>query len=149
MKKRIFGIAVLLAVVAMCLTFAACPKPNDERSVTFVNELKNCAIDISIKGGPNVHLEGISSMSEPGKRETVTKKGEDITIMTVTFADSQVQANPSQFVILDGDLVAGKDKKGKDADGLSLSYGFLYFKGDQTVAGSPLVFKMDTLSLDN
>jgi len=148
MKKKILGIAALLAVLAMCLTFTACPKDEEERSVTFVNNLK-IGIDITIKGGPTFSLAGLANASAKADKREVTKKGEDIVIMTISFDQPLVQADPGRYIVLDGDLVAGKNKTGADAQGLALSYGFLYFNPNLAEAQNPAGFKIGTILLDD
>jgi len=129
-RKKILGITALLALVAMCLAFAACKVDDEERSVTFINKL-GIAVDITFQGLAPVHLDPITLATTPAtSRATVSTKGKDIVLLTISFDDATVEASPNSYVMLDGDLVGGKGKRKKDAEGVALSSGTLTFYPD-------------------
>jgi hypothetical protein len=131
MKKRILGITALLAVLAMCLTFTACPPPEDN-VVTFFNETA-LNLQITIKGGETFSLNGIVGLADPSTH-TVTKSG-DIVLQTIT-ASGYSQEQLSQYIEIDGALTGGKQKY---KDGINLGSGAVYFKADRTVTGNPAI----------
>jgi len=134
MKKKIFGITVLFAVLAMCFTFTACPQPEDN-SVTFINET---AIDIrvNIKGGISFPLAGLTSLTGKPDEYTVTKSG-DIVLQTVDFSSSSmVAADPSRYINLEGSITGGKQKY---RDGYNLGSGTIRFTANREEAGNPAI----------
>jgi len=147
--KKILGIAVLLAIVAVCLTFTACPDTT-ERYVTFINQT-TATIRITGNFAP-VKLEPAkkwtNNLGYDDFEQTVTKVGEDITIEGIT-ADSYNDEQLNQYVYIWGTVIAG-EKQPKDGKSVALKSGTLYFTAriPGTVGGYNPVFpslKIDTL----
>jgi len=145
MKKRILGIAVLLAVVAMGLTFTACPPDNDVREVTFINQTK-IQIRIKCEGIPLVTLP--AAELKGGKivdgEKSVSSTGKDIVIEHITFDDDLVQLSPTTYLTMTGSATGGKPV----ADGVSLKSGILYFTALSIEGGNHIGFKISTIPLD-
>jgi len=146
-KKKILEITVLLAVIAICLTFAACPKPDeDERSVTFINRTAS-PITITFQNAPTINLKAQEKKTDPEGRATATKKGADLILNTITFELSTL--NDGDIVIDEkSTVIAGKDSK--KVDGISLAYGTIIFTpklGDDTNPALPK--KISTIQLND
>ena len=154
MKKRILGITVLLAVLAMCVTFTACVVDQDERSVTFVNYTAK-TITLSFKNVSAVILQALPSQSATGDQvphETRTKKGEDIILMSISFEGGTTLEEALDNGYLDfseSSLVPGETVKNQK--GMSLAYGTMVFRPATGVSGgNPLNFpKIGMVTLDD
>ena len=130
MKKK-FGIVVILALVAMCLAFTACPQDNTKRSVTFVN---HTLATIRINGNFD---EGSIKLDPATKSGTVfiydektgSKVGADVTISGITAEkDGQIVSadDLNTYIYLDG--IAKLSKKQPKDGAVSLSSGTLSFE---------------------
>jgi len=152
MKKKILGITALLAVLAMCLTFTACPPDNELRSVDFVNEL-GITVALSFEGQSGITLAAVTKTSTPpDSKKTVERTGKDIVLTGITFGDPNVDRDPTQYVMLEGNLLPGNQKRGKDAIGVALSGGTLYFRivPDMPSNANPASpKKVDVIQLDD
>jgi len=142
MKKRILGITALLAVLAMCLTFPACPgmlENNDPVFVTFTNNI-NDGVTISFKGLPPLRLERGTMLK--GTSEVVEGKGK-IVLQTIVF-DNPLINDDLNCIEVSGQLIQGQ-KTGKDVPGLSLAGGTCIFNPNQAYAGNPAAWKISVL----
>jgi len=131
MKKKILGITALLAVLAMCLIFTACPAAEDN-VVTFFNETA-LTLQVTIKGGETFPLKGIVGLADPSTY-TVTKSG-DIVLQTIT-ATGYTSEQLGQYIDVEGALTGGKQKY---KDGINLGSGTIYFRADRTILGNPAI----------
>ena len=141
MKKKILGIAVLLALVAMCLTLVACPPLDEDVYVRFENKTK-IKITITCKGMAPIDLPA-ATMTSSTPVDVGPGKG-SIVLQTITFDNSIVQDNPETYIEVTGSLIPGK-KNGKEAQGLSLAGGTCIFNANQAVNGNPAAFKISVL----
>ena len=125
MKKRILGIAALLAVVAVSLTFTACPPDNDERSVTFINKTSSAVI-ITFQNAPEISLAAARLNDPPDGnpkcRDTARKTGADLILNTITFENPLIQDGD---ILIEGSVVGGKQKS--NVKGVALAYGTIIF----------------------
>ena len=142
MKKKILGITVLLAVLAMCLTFTACP-PAEDNAVNFFN-YTGVDVTVNIKGGITFTLPKIVGLVAQPTKNTVTKKG-DIVLQTVDFGNLTFD-QVAQYIIIDGSATGGKKKY---ADGINLGSGTINFRADQSVDGNLALPSIDEISLDD
>ena len=145
--KKILGITVLLAVVAMGLVFTACPDIQ-ERSVLFINQT---TIDIRLQGN-----FGTLTLPKATKSGTNVTDGEVTAKMTgkpvileriVPTGNPLVEAQPENYIYLDGDVTASQKQPNSGA--ISLESGIITFKPLQVLGGNPISpFKIDAISFD-
>jgi len=146
MKKRILGITVLLAVLAMCVTFTACVVDQDERSVTFINTTKS-RIEIVFKNAPSISIDPLPSVSTPdadAPRNTAKKKGEDLILKTIVFT---IAGATLDHVVFEGAVEAEVVK-----DGISMSYGTIIIRpktGPDYLANPVAFLKFGSIPLDD
>jgi len=142
MKKKILGITVLLAVVAMCLTFTACPPPEDN-VVRFVNYTA-CKITITIKGGEIFDLQKLTSLTADPDSHTVTKSG-DIVLQTIAFDNGTVSQKPEDYITIDGQATGGKKQY---SNGINLGSGTINFRPID-ILGNPAMPRINIIPQDD
>ena len=123
MKNRILGITVLLAMVVLGLAFMSCPADTDDRVITFTNM---CSIPISIvTDAGSVNLKRATISDNPS--ETITKKGSDITLTSITYNNGTgvVNDDPDNYIDISGTVTPGKGKS--KGGGVSLGSGTMIF----------------------
>ena len=148
--KKILGITVLLAVIAMGLVFTACPDTT-EREVTFINDTSSSVV-ISFKNASDVRLAAStkSTPSGEGPSGTARKVGEDLILLAIVFAKQELGAigdGAENYVTLSGAVIAGKEVK----EGLALANGTITFspKKGEGMDGNPAGWlKIGTIPLD-
>jgi hypothetical protein len=144
--KKFLGITVLLAVVAACLTFTACQDTN-VRSVLFINKTK---VDIILQGNfgtltlPKCVVSGINATDG---QVTASMTGKPVVLERIVINDTQVGANPEQYIYLDGDVTASQKQPNSGA--ISLESGVITFTPLILEGGNPAKPKIDTISLDD
>jgi len=149
MRKKIFGIAALLAVIAMAFMFTTCgdllgdkDDPNAVYEVTFINQSSaRISVSCSVGTPSSFILEKAINANDNGQTKTVTSKGKKVKLTTIGIIDPVTPEGGWDIVELAPGSTAAAGKSGKD--GLELIGGFLIFKAKQ---GNGLIdFKIDAL----
>jgi hypothetical protein len=145
--KKILGITALLAVIVLGLMFTACPPADeDERVVNFINNT-NSPVEITFQNAAAISLKearvGDPQGGNPLCRGTVTKKGADIILNTITFTSPSFSVD--QDLEIEGSVIGGKDSK--NVAGVSLAYGTIIFSPKYGGQGFPN--KIDAIPLDD
>jgi hypothetical protein len=148
-RKKFFGIAVLVAAVAMCLMFTTCgPKPEVDdgvpREVVFQNYL-SVAITINCVGTPSTFTLPVPSRGSY-TQETVSRTGKSIVINAINPASN----DPDLWDNIDikGALVIPADKN-KNRSGLAVDGGILEFRPAVTGSINPVGWnKITVISQD-
>jgi hypothetical protein len=146
--KKILGSAVLLAVVAVCLTFTACPD-TVEREVNFINDTSSIVI-ISFENASALTIPASTKNTAPGEgpMKTAKKTGEDLILLAIVFSNPQIGAigdGAENYVQLDGAVIAGKEVK----KGLALANGTIIFSPKRGMDNNPASWpKISTIPLD-
>jgi len=129
MKKKILGIAALVAVIGQAFVFSTCQLPLDEdvRTVTFYNQT---SVDITINcQADNVNsfkLTKAKTQLDEEQYKTLTRKGKDIIINSITVGQQMGAAGDEwDYIEVKGSAVGGTQKKGQS--GLALKFGDIYF----------------------
>ena len=134
------------------LMFTACDallQPKDDGKDRFVTFTNKTAIPISLyfEGQPTVTLDR-STLSKTEQKE-VTRKGFDIVLTNIVFGDSTVESDPMKYIMLEGSLVAGQQKRGKQAVGIPLAGGELIFRADPLEWSAATLGKISVIPLDD
>jgi len=147
-KTRFLGIAALLAVVALALTFTACPEVADdvEREVEFINR-SAAKIKISCPGSlPSSYtLNAAKSQADQNPDSIVVKRtGKDIELANIIIIDPEIE-DPWTYIDISGSATAGKGK----GNGIFLKEGTLIFSAAKGVEGGNILpYKIDVIPLD-
>ena len=148
--KKILGITALLAVVALCLAFTACPLDEDIRTINFINETR-LDITLTFTNVEQVLLGGIRANGEPvtagrSPKATRTLTGKDIILTTIaigSLSDDEIE----KYIDIVGMVTPGKNSN----KGVSLGSGTMTFKAITGVSGGNPATpqKIDTIMLDD
>ena len=148
MKKKIFGITALLAVLAMALMFTTCgadflnggDDPDAEYSCIFVNHSAAKITLIFTRGKPSSFtLEPAANTGDDTKTQTVTNTGKKIVLSSISFEPSM--PDPWKYVEFANGSTANVGKSGKD--GVELISGKIIFRAVQ--GNGYLDYKIDTV----
>jgi hypothetical protein len=144
MKKQIFGITALLAIVAFGLMFTACPQVQDdeERVVRFYNTCE-AKIEITCQGSsPDVVvLEKAESANKEYGPIEVRRKGKDIEITSIEVVSPTI---PSAEDITDYIRIRGSATPGKIKG--TIKAGTIRF--ESVPQNGILQYKVDAIPLD-
>ena len=147
MKKKILGITVLLAVVAISLTFTACPD-TQEHSVLFINKTN---VDIILQG--NFGTKTLPKCVRNGTgytngEYTASMTGKPVVLDRIVINDTQVGASPETYIYLTGDVTASQ--KQPNSGSISLESGVITFEPVTGIGFNPAaVPKIDAISFDD
>ena len=141
-RKRILGITALFAVLAMCLTFTACPPDEEERIVSFYNA-SAAKIELTCPGSTpsKVILEKANSTAEEAifGPVDVTRKGKDIEIASMAILNYSVPLGDEfDYITARGGVAIGKNK--------GIKAGSVIFEAVKLNGIIP--WKVDTIPLD-
>jgi hypothetical protein len=142
MKKRILGIAALVAVLAMGLTFTACPPPED--NAVIFNNYTTVDITVTIKGGEVFTLKRLTSLFADPDTKTVKKAG-DIVLQGISTSSAVVNADIGKYIDIDGNATGGKQKY---KDGVNLGSGILNFRPNQSEVSDANGFSIKVIPQD-
>jgi len=139
-RKRILGITALLAVIAICLAFTACPPDEEERMVNFYNA-SAADIELTCAGStPSiVSLPRSPTQTDMTGPVTVTRKGKDIEITSMAILNYSVPLGDEfNYITIRGSLTGGKPG--------TIKAGTIIFEAVKTNGIIP--WKVDTVPLD-
>jgi len=150
MKKKIWSIAALLAVLAV-LSFTTCDGLLTEkddgilREVTFQN-YSNAVIEITCVGSPPTVTLPRPDTQGGFTEGKVTRTGFPIELKTLAITNPPNMVNPWSYIELGGSLAASQNQ-GKN--GIKLESGTLSFNAARTGEFNPIGWKISIIPQDD